>query len=219
MPTPLILRVERARQNGYSDHEILNHLRAASPTWAERIQAMAWPGDSPAQTLARLLATVEPAPLELEQALAALGEDNGRPEIEAFVRTLGARVDSVVPRGALDLKLPPDAVSWEQWHHQRNSRIFAEARRHQAPESREAREAREKAREAEEKAERKAWTEHWRQIGHGWCLFQRALARAPVEAKKYQAANEDPEAKWLIDLGTGQKIITVNGRDITRGKL
>jgi hypothetical protein len=204
------LQVERARQAGYSDHEILDHLRTTSSTWAERVQAATQPGDSPAQTMGRLLADAEMARLDPNQALNVLGEDNGRTEIEAFMRTLGARVDAVVARGTADPKMA-GGVSWEEWHHQRNNRIFAEARR-QVSEPAEAREAR-------EKAERKAWEEHWRAIQHGWTLFCRALDRAPVEAEKYRALHEDPQAQWLVDLGTGKTEILVWGRDVTRGKL
>jgi hypothetical protein len=100
------LQVERARQAGYSDHEILDHLRATSSTWAERVQAATQPGDSPAQTMGRLLADAEKARLDPDQALNLLTEDNGRAEVEAFMCTLSARVDAVGAGG----NLPMNAV-------------------------------------------------------------------------------------------------------------
>lgn len=127
MSTPIAsfaARVKRARQNGYSDQEILNHLRAASSTWAEKVQAAGAAGDSPARILGRLLAAAEPAQ-DLDQVLAVLGEDNGRAEIAGFVHTLGAHVDGVVLRGTSDPNMPA-GVSWKEWERRRNQRIFHE---------------------------------------------------------------------------------------------
>jgi hypothetical protein len=129
--------------------------------------------------------------------LAALRQSNPSlcREVEAFANGLGATVDRIVPRGALDPCMA-GGMSWSAWERLRLDRAFRMSRTAMA-------EAR--AREEEERAERAAWREKWRTVAHGWAKWARWRRQSPQMADVYRHDQRDADGgdqDWLVDFAS-----------------